>query len=279
MITQRRMNLVFAGAGIGYRRQYRDELLSETNDPKPSVLEVIPGHFFSNPEALAPLAGRYKLVFHEINLSPGTKGQQDKMILDRVRDLMRFGRPILFTDHLALTRSPDGLDIGHLAPVWFTHEILNIVAERVCRWQDLLGVPVALENIAMPFGIPNSEMTETEFFFELTERTGCGMLLDVTNLLMNSRNFGYDPFERIIEYPLHRVQQVHLAGGKAISGWWTDSHSESLERKSYELLDRLRGKAPLLTAIVERDANLPELTELVFEARRVEKIWKDGLTE
>ena len=277
VVLDRRSDVAFAGAGIGYRRRYREALLAGGDEPKPAVLEIIPDHFFANPMDLKPLADRYELVFHEVSLSAGTAAFEDDAHLSRTADLMKHASPFLFTEHLAVTCSPSGLDLGHLAPVWYTAETLNILVKRISRWQDLLNVPVALENITAPFVIPEAEMPEHEFLTELTQRTGCGLLLDVTNLLINSRNFGYDPVEQILKYPIHRVQQVHLAGGKSMQGWWVDSHSEPLELKSLELFSLLRGKAPLVTAIVERDANLPPFADLVSEARRVEKIWKHGM--
>ena len=66
---ERRRRSTFLGGGIGYRRAYRDALLGD--GPRPSVLEVIPDHFFADPDALAPLA-TYPIVFHEVAMSIGT---------------------------------------------------------------------------------------------------------------------------------------------------------------------------------------------------------------
>ena len=120
-------------------------------------------------------------------------------------------------------------------------------------------------------------MTEPELFCELVHATGCGMLLDVTNLLANAHNFGFDPTERLAEYPLEAVVQVHLAGGVVHKGFWIDSHSEPVADESYDLLLRIQQRAAkLVTIIVERDERLPPLTELVAEARRAEVAWISG---
>jgi len=47
---------------------------------------------------------------------------------------------------------------------------------------------------------------------ELGERAGVGLLLDVSNLLVNAKNFGFDAEEVLERYPLERVALVHLAG-------------------------------------------------------------------
>jgi uncharacterized protein (UPF0276 family) len=267
----------FLGAGIGYRRTYRDALLA--GDARPSVLEIIPDHFFADPAALAPIAAAYPLVFHEVGLSIGTAddGRPARAMIERIRKLLDIARPALVSDHLAITRSPSGVDLGHLCPIWPTHDALASIGDRVRAWQDALGAPIALENIAAPFAIPGGDLTEPELFCELVAATGCGMLLDLTNLLADAHNFGFDPVARLAEYPLEAVVQVHLAGGVVHGGFWVDSHSEPVADASYELLRRLRERARSLAAIiVERDERLPPLPELVAEARRAEVMWATG---
>jgi uncharacterized protein (UPF0276 family) len=140
---------------------------------------------------------------------------------------------------------------------------------------DVLGVPVALENIAAPFEIPGG-MPEAEFFTRLVERTGCGVLLDLTNLLGNAYNHGFDARERLRDYPLAAVQQVHLAGGFVDHDrQWVDSHSEPVEPAAYALLAELAAARPALrTIVIERDDKLGALAELVGEADRAQAIWE-----
>lgn len=264
----------FVGAGIGYRKPYRRALLAEDGLPKPAVLEVVPSHFFAEPDLLAPLAERYPLVFHEVGCSIGTAGPVDMELLHRIKALFVFGKPLFFTEHLALTTSPAGVDLGHLAPLWYTRSALDAVSDRILRWQDTLGVDVALETITMPFVFEEADFTECEFFHELVTRTGCGLLLDVTNQVINGHNLGFDPEVVLADYPLHSVMQVHLAGGQSGSDVWVDSHDGPIDEASFHLLKTLRGRAPLRTIIVERDENLMPLAELVAEVSRAGAVWR-----
>jgi uncharacterized protein len=268
--------MTFRGAGIGYRRLHREALLGGAG---PRLLEIVPDHFFAEPAAIEALADRYVLVFHDLGSSVATVGDSpgQKARLARLQLLVRLARPIVFSDHLALTRSPAGIDLGHLAPIWRTEEQLDRVVERVCWLQDALGVPLALENIAAPFEIPGG-MSEPEFFTRLVQRSGCGLLLDATNLLLTARNQGYDVRQRLGEYPLEAVCQVHLAGGRLdAQGLWLDSHSEPVEEESFALLAELERCRPSLRAIViERDEQLGELAPLVAEAERAARIWENG---
>ena len=261
------------GAGIGYRRAHHAALLAGGG---PRVLEILPDHFFANPGAIEALAERFTLVFHDVGLSIGTAGPEDhaRARLARIKTLAQLARPVLFSDHLAITRSPDGTDLGHLAPIWRTERMLDHVADRVRAVADTLGVPIALENIAAPFELPG--MSEAEFFTRLVERTGCGVLLDLTNLLGNAHNHGFEPRARLRAYPLAAVQQVHLAGGFVDrSNQWIDSHSEPVEPAAYALLADLAAARPALrTIVIERDDKLGELAGLVAEADRAQAIWE-----
>jgi uncharacterized protein (UPF0276 family) len=246
------------------------------------VLEVVPDHFFADPESLAEVAESCPLVFHDIGCSFGTFGAPtpiDVRRLTRVKELVAIARPKLFSDHLALTHAPNGTEVGHLLPLRYDEATLEVVSRSVNRVQDALGVPVALENIAAPFVIP-APMGEPEFFARLVERTGCRMLFDLTNLLYNAKNQDFDVGARLLEYPLHAVVQVHLAGGfQAPDGYWVDAHAGPVEPRAFELLERLRGKAPLECIIVERDQDLPAADRLLAEANHADARWRGLLPQ
>lgn len=260
-------------AGIGYRAVHRKALLA--GEARPEVLEVMPDHFFAQPSAIEPLADLCPLVMHDVGLSVGTAGPPDTERLDRIADLVRRARPRWFSDHLCLSRGPDGTDLGHLGPLWYSEGLLRQVIETVQRWQDRLGVPVALENITAPFVIPHADYTEPAFLRAVVEATGCGVLLDLTNLWINSQNMGFDPLARLAEYPLEAVVQVHLAGGFEGDGaWWIDSHTRPVADASFDLLAALRHRAPVECIIIERDDAIPALPALLAEAEHASRIWR-----
>ncbi|MBM3224127.1 MAG: DUF692 domain-containing protein [Candidatus Tectomicrobia bacterium] len=275
-----RPSAAWIGPGLSYRRRYHQELLNlraeeQTTAYGQLVLEILPDHFFANPAALEALAERYCLVFHDVGLSMATVGWDDarQHRLQCIQRLVKLARPVLFSDHLAMTYAPAGLDSGHLVPVWYTAEALDVVAEHVRRCQDILEIPCALENIAWPFLLP-APMSEPEFCAHLVQRTGCGLLLDVANLLCNLRNFPDLTAGWLQHYPLHAVQQIHLAGGVCQEGWWVDSHSTPVEAASLELFPALQACAAVKTIVIERDRHLPPLTALLAEAQHAAQYWQ-----
>jgi uncharacterized protein len=262
----------FVGTGIGYRGRYRSELLGP--QPGPAVLEIVPDHFFGAPEAIDALAQRYALVFHDVGLSLGTLDRRDERVrsrLRRLRALLERARPLAFSDHLALTRS-GRVDLGHLCPLWQTRRVLDELVTNVRFVQNELGMPLGLENIAAPFRLGGAVLDEPEFLGELAERSGAELLLDVSNLLCNARNFDFDPEPMLERYPLERVAVVHLAGSQLLEGFAVDSHDAPVSDASFALLGRALKRAKPRAIIVERDDSYPALAELVAEARRAEAV-------
>jgi uncharacterized protein (UPF0276 family) len=275
-------------AAVGYRHAWRERLL-DPGFAGPDALEVVADHFFADPSALDALAERYPIVVHDTGCSVVTGGPTPER-LARLREVVVRSRAVAFSDHLAMTRSPSGIDLGHLFPPLPTQGVLQVCVEAVHRLQDALGVPVLLENVSAPFRLPGA-FSEAELFHALVDRTGCGLLVDVTNALLDARNDGVDPLETLRALPLHAARWAHLAGGRAESDvgpksggqgrpphqyFWLDSHSAPVEDASFALLRAIREVAPLEGAIVERDSRLPAVDEVVAEARRAQEGWMEG---
>ena len=267
------------GAGVGFRRHQRAELLARGPGPGCRTLELIPEHFYGDLDALDALADAFELVIHGVGLSMGTPlaGAAEAPLTARLEALGRLAarcKPRLVTDHLATTLSPEGVDLGHLGPVPLTEAGRQTLCDRIRDLQDRVEAPVALEITAQPFELPGATLDLPTLTHQLVEATGCGLLMDLTNVLYNSRNFGFDPYERLAAYPLEAVWQVHLAGGhQAPDGWWVDAHDRAVGEESVALLDALAARAPLMTIIVERDDRYPPPADLIAEAAWAEDRW------
>ena len=73
-------------------------------------------------------------------------------------------------------------------------------------------MPIAVENVSSYAEFHMSEMTEWEFLNEVVERADCGILLDVNNIYVSSRNHDFDPYDYLNSIPAERVAQIHVAG-------------------------------------------------------------------
>ena len=261
------------GAGISMRRTYVADAI--VNAGALDLIEVVAEHYFSptprSNDQLAALAARFIVVPHGLDLSLGSADGVSNAHVRKLRELVECVAAPYLSEHVAFTRA-GGRSLGHLAPVPFTREALDVLAVNIARVCDEIGVPLILENIASPFDMPGAEMDEAEFLTRLIERTGCGLLLDVANLYYNARNRGRDPFKALEQYPLRAVVQCHLAGGHRSGAEWIDSHAFRVPTEIWELFEVVAQGAPVRAVIIERDENLPPFAELADEVARAREV-------
>ncbi|MDI6103348.1 DUF692 domain-containing protein [Actinoplanes sp. NEAU-A12] len=255
----------YLGSGLGYRRQIRDAIRAATDEI--DFLEIVTEQFMGSTDKdgeLAEICERFTVIPHGVGLSIGSAAPLDSDYLERVRRVSdRTGCPY-YSEHLALTQVP-GIDIGHLSPLWFTEPALACTIRNVRRVQDLLGKPLVLENVTYQFDIPEAQMSQAEFFGRLVDATDCGILLDVTNLHINSVNHHFDPIAFLAEMPVERIVQIHLAGGFWSDGILVDGHSEQVHPEVWELLAHLTGLVDLRGSILEHDDNFPDDPGVLFQ--------------
>jgi hypothetical protein len=263
------------GAGIGYRDPFRAELF--LNQAVVDFLEIIADHYLDlTPERdneLDLLADHFPLIPHGINLSLGSAEGLDSEYLAKFAALVDRLQPAWWSEHIAFTHA-GGVDIGHLTPLPFTWESVDVLTRNIKQAQGAVGVPLILENISYTVTLPGAEMREGEFLAEIVDRTDCGLLLDVTNLHINSINCGYDPLEFLAQIPMEKVVQLHFVGGRWSGGVYVDTHSEPTPEEIWGLLDEVVKRAPVRAVLLERDENLPPFGELAAEVERARAIGK-----
>lgn len=261
------MDVPRLGVGIGYRSGLHAGLLRHRG--RFGFLELVADSFFANPRAAVALASHAPCVLHALQSSVGSR--TEPAYVERLGALVKAVRPAWLTDHLAYTRA-GGVDAGHLLPIPWTDESLEVVAGNL-RQLQALGVPVALENVTHVFQWPQSTMTEAEFLTELVRRTGCWVLLDLENLRVNHANHGGPAPEGFLDaIPLQRVLQVHVAGGIAHAGLEHDTHSAAVPERTWDLLAALCERVRPPAVLIERDSGLPPIEELLGEVARAQAI-------
>jgi hypothetical protein len=205
-------------------------------------------------EILARAADRLTLVGHSVGLSIGSADPLDTGHVEQVaRWQERFCMP-WHSDHLSFIRLPGvdahtELSASMALAVPYDHEVLEMLVERVDYVQSHIPVPFLLENNVYYVDLPEQEMTEPEFLNALAQRTGCGLLLDVHNVVVNATNHGFDPRGFIHALDLERVVELHIAGGSELAGLYTDSHAGPVAGTVWELLPEVVEGCPNLCAI------------------------------
>ncbi|MER5829328.1 DUF692 domain-containing protein [Streptomyces sp. NPDC002130] len=273
------------GTGIGWRPEIADavERMPGIDWVEAVAENVCPGHL---PDSLRRLRERgVTVVPHGVSLGLGGADRPDAGRLTALAERAQaLGSPLV-TEHIAfvraggsLTASPH-LEAGHLLPVPRTRDALDVLCENVRIAQDALPVPLAVENIAALVCWPGEEMTEGQFLYDLADRTGVRLLIDVANLHTNHVNRGEDPSKALAELPLEAIAYVHVAGGFERDGVWHDSHAHPVPRPVLDILTDLASRVSPPGVLLERDENFPEPAELESELTSIRRAVEAGAVE
>jgi uncharacterized protein (UPF0276 family) len=141
------------------------------------------------------------------------------------------------------------------------------VAGRIREAQDRLERTLAIENISYYLPIGQPRLREAEFVRMVCEEADCGLLLDVNNVYVNSKNFGFDVREMLAGYPLDRVVQLHVAGHTRWDRFemFLDDHGATAEPTVHELMQWVVERVGPVPVLLERDSAIPPLDELLEE--------------
>ncbi len=265
-------DLPFLGAGLGYRAPLRAGIFQHRHQLP--VLEIIADDYLDpTPEQLDELtllADHFILLPHAIGLSLGTADGIDGAYLERLATLIARLDPPCWSEHIAFTRVA-GIDIGHLTPLPFTAEAVDVLARNIDYVRTVIGAPLILENSAATFTLPG-EMDEADFLSAVIRATGCGLLLDVTNLHVNANNQKYSAVAALDRLPLEQIVQLHFTGGHRRIDLEIDSHSYPTPEPVWTLMAEVCRRSAVRAAILERDQRLPPIEDLLGEVRRAQAL-------
>lgn len=224
---------------------------------------------------LDAIGARHPVALHGVGLSLAADAPPDAAHLQRLAQLAARIGPVRVSEHLAWS-AWRGAYYADLLPVVRTGAALARVAENVMRTQDVLGIPIAIENPAHYLHIAGHEWAEIDFLAELARRTGCGLLLDVNNAFVGARNLGYDAACYVDAFPAALIEEIHLAGhaadpmlGEALL---IDSHDAPVAPAVWALYERVVARIGPRPTLIERDGNLPAFADLLAERARAQAV-------
>ncbi len=222
---------------------------------------------------LAAIAERYPLSLHGVGLSIGAAHPLDREHLARLRTLVDRYRPAMFSEHLAWSSHGEAF-LNDLLPLPYTAETLATVCDHVDEVQEALDRRMLLENPSTYVLFETSTFGEVEFLTEVARRTGCGLLLDVNNVFVSAENHGWSAEAYVDAFPLHLVEEIHLAGhaeaGDAAGPLLIDSHDRPVADPVWALFARVVAAAGPRPTLIEWDADIPDWPVLAAEAARAE---------
>jgi len=142
----------------------------------------------------------------------------------------------------------------------------------------MLGCQLLLENPSTYLVFPESTMSETLFIAELVRRTGCGLLLDISNVFVSATNHGFAARDYLADFPLDHVGEIHLAGhtrqaddeGELLL---IDSHDRPVADAVWRLFDVVISQCGPIPTLIEWDSDLPDWARLKAEADAAQMIF------
>lgn len=270
------------GAGLGLRRSlvssFTGNSVSEAAADSVDFFEVAPENWIGvggrMGRQLRAISEHTPLIAHGLSLSVGGTAPLNT---DLVRDIKQFldqhNMPI-YSEHLSY--SADDGQLYDLLPLPFTDEAIKHVSSRIRQVQDILERRIAIENISY-YLVPDQSMSEIEFVNAVLQEADCDLLLDVNNVYVNSKNHHYDPVQYINQLETKHVSYLHIAGHfTEEDGVIIDTHGADVTGPVWSLLALAYQRFGCLPTLLERDFNLPSVTELNKELEIIKSFQNQG---
>jgi uncharacterized protein (UPF0276 family) len=272
--------LPYLGFGLGLRPDHYDIILEER--PKLDWFEIITENYLvpgGKPlYYLDRIREHYPMVMHGVSLSVGSSDPIDLSYLKQVKELIHRVEPAWVSDHICWT-GVDGMNMHDLLPLPYTEEVIKHVVNHIHQVQEYLGRRILIENVSSYLTYAQSEMTEWEFLAAILKQADCYVLLDVNNIYVSAYNHEFNPHDYLKGIPKDRVAQIHLAGHSNQGDYIIDTHDAPVIQPVWDLYADTLKHFGRVSTMVERDDNIPALSELLAEVDHARQIAADIFVE
>lgn len=226
--------------------------------------------------ALTRIRRDHPVSLHGVCMSIGGPQPLDRIHLARFKALVDRYEPALVSEHLAWS-THETTYYNDLLPLPYNSGTLARVTDHIDEVQSALGCPILLENPSTYVVFPELTMSETDFIRELGRRTGCGLLLDVNNVFVSATNQGAPALGYIADFPLERVEEIHLAGHAEQADdegdlLLIDSHDGPVADAVWKLFEIVIRRCGPIPTLVEWDSAIPDWPVLKAEAAAAQDI-------
>tara|TARA_R110001599_G_scaffold49212_1_gene140624 strand:+ start:5181 stop:6062 length:882 start_codon:yes stop_codon:yes gene_type:complete len=270
--------------GVGLRHPHYEAALSRAADI--DFVEVHTENFFGEGGAslavLEQAREHYELSFHCTALGLGSAAGISTQAVARLAQLVARFNPMLVSDHLCFCWVQQGdtrIHAGDLLPLPRNADALAVLTDNIDRVQQALGRSLVVENISTYIDQGGHQWSEPEFLLRLVERTGCQLLVDINNLLVNAHNAGLPAAEDYARawldaIPRSAVAEIHLAGYTPVAPGQlaVDDHAAPVSEQAWRIYAHALQRLGNVPTLVEWDNDLPDWSVLLAEATRAREI-------
>ncbi|MCX6130533.1 MAG: DUF692 family protein [Proteobacteria bacterium] len=258
------------GFGLGLRPVHYPDFHARTG-PAIDWLEIISENFLGiggrARQHLAKIRADYPIASHGVGLDIAGRDPLNWTYLRALKEHIDWLQPSLVTDHLCWT-SWRGQPSYDLLPFPLNEESLQHVISRLHTVQEFLGCRMLIENPSCYIDFKASDIPEPEFLNEICARTGAGILLDLNNCIVNSKNLAWDPWRYIKTLDAKHIGQFHLAGHSVSPEICIDTHGQAVPDEVWELYRGALTLFPDVPTLIEWDDQVPSLSRLGEELAR-----------
>lgn len=265
------------GIGVGLRMDMAPAFL-EARPKSVRFIEVHPENYVGRggryPAMLEAAREHYPVITHGLTTCFGSPDPFDRGYLADLRSFLHDLEVPWHSDHLCFG-GVGGQFVHDLLPLPFTEEAASVAVTRFCEARDAIDLPLAIENVSYYAPVADNALDEASFVREVLERADAKLLLDVNNIFVNSRNFGFDPYAYLDRIPMERVVQIHVAGHLVRpDGLRIDTHGEPVCREVFALLEHTLRRTGPKPVLLERDNEIPPLEVLLAEVDALTEIYE-----
>lgn len=259
------MNQTLKGFGLGLRPEHYADFLARKQPV--DWLEIISDNYLvpgGKPlYYLEQIRRDYPMVMHGVAMNLGSVDPIDFNYLAEIKALAKRVEPLAISDHLCWT-GVDGKYLHDLLPIPYTEEAVRHVSGRIRQVQDFLGRRLVIEN-ASTYLEAQANLQEWEFISAILSEADCELLLDINNIYVSSRNHCFDPLRYLQNIPRQRIAYTHLAGHTDYGDHCIDTHDQAICTEVWSLYAQAISQWGAIPTMIERDANIPALPELLAE--------------
>jgi uncharacterized protein (UPF0276 family) len=266
--------------GIGLKPQHYDAILDPDHPlGRPTWVEVHPQNYFGDggpPHRwLSAIAEHFPISFHSVGLSLGSANGLMTDQLEKLAALCDRYRPAMVSDHLSFSGNAHDR-FADLLPVPYTKDSLAYFVGQINRVQDRLGRQMLIENPSCFLAYRDSQMSEPEFLSALIARTGCGLLLDINNIVVTTGNLGGADVDYLAAIDPDWVGEIHLAGhvteAHDSGPLYIDDHGSAVGARVWELYSVFIARAGPKPTLIEWDTDIPDYATLMAEADKASAV-------
>ncbi len=264
--------------GLGLRSRHYQDFIEKL--PDIGWLEIHPENYFGgglNIHFLSKIREHYPLSMHGVGLSLGSDKAVNTDHLKSFKSLIDRFEPFNISDHVAWSASGNA-HLNDLLPLPYTQETLTRLCSNIAQTQDYFKRSILVENPSTYIACKDNEMSEAAFMNDVCAKTGCGILLDINNIYVQSHNHGLNPQQYIDTIHPEYVGEIHLAGHieKQIGSHslLIDTHNQTVCDDVWDLYAYAIRKIGIVPTLIEWDQDVPALRVLLNEADKVTTLIK-----